>query len=449
MFEFSTPSSSHAVHSFRCVLATVLFALFALRPVDARTLDFDRVIEKVIKKSYDLKIAEVDIKINKLKLTEARAMYFPTLSVRLNNEYVRDLDKEAKGIAYVGETTLNSNDSTYQHSLSVNLNYNLFDFGARGMKYDNTKRDIKLAELALARLVTDIKVNVLSLYTKGLVLTKNIRTFKEILKLKKEIYRLTQKLYKAGAAGKINVTDAAIDLADKAKDLDSYRLELQRVLNTLMFYTGETYEVDSVQFEDFPDTKAKLTRPDVSQMPEIMAYDIEIAKKVAEYEILKRERLPKLSMYSSYRFYGKDSASFTSSFSSMRKRNVSVGVVVDLNLFQGFGDMARGQQLKTELYRLELQRDKKLAEQKKKINTLVDNARLFEHSRTRWNECLAQADNKYEMAQRLTEHKITDRISLLKQQVELLTRQLDITLKKIERVSNRIHLKFLTESVVK
>ncbi len=125
------------------IAAALLLCLCAR--AQAETLTFETVLEKALRHSFDIKIAETEVSISTYRKDEVRSLYFPSLSTRLYNEYVKVLESQAEGVVAVGDAVSATAHSTYQHSAVTGLNYLLYDFGARGLKFDSAKREIRIS----------------------------------------------------------------------------------------------------------------------------------------------------------------------------------------------------------------------------------------------------------------------------------------------------------------
>lgn len=409
----------------------------------AQTLTFDEILKQAIAHSFDLKIGSLDVAIGEQRLAEARAMYLPTLSMRLASEYLYDLSKDATGTVAVGDTLISGNESTYQDSLSLSAGYLLYDFGARSLKYQNAKRQVQVARFQAEQALVDLRDQALALYSHGLILHKQLAAWTILLAQRNEVYRLTVRLQTAGTMGKVELGKAGIAVAEAVQTIAAYRLELEGVVQDIGFLTGQTYDASDIEFTDLQAAESSEGQTDVHNLPEIKAYAVEIEKKKTEYQIARREWLPSLNLYSSYRLYGSDPSSATDSFESIREKNATVGVVLDMNLFNGFSDRAKARRLQSELRRLEVERDKKIADKKRLMNTLAEKAILYKQYTDEWHSFRSALDEQGIMTERLAGQRIIDRIGFLEQQGQQLEKSLDLQVRQVERDMNALQLHLL------
>lgn len=423
------------------LLPVLIFSAYG----QAQELRFAEVLEQALAHSHDLKIGGLEVEIGEQRLAEARAMYLPTLSLSLTNEYLHDLGKGAAGTVSVGETIISGNESTYQHSLALSAQYLLYDFGARPLKYQNVQRNVVLAQHATAQRLIDLKIEVLSLYGAGLQLHKKMEAWSAILSQRKEVYQFTQRLVEAGGKGRLEQGQAAIALAEALQTCESLRLEMVGVLEKLTYHTGESYQMAGVQFADLPEKTGTHPVAEVLNLPEIKAYDVAIAQKKAEYDIALRQWLPTLTLYSAYRMYGADPANFASSFENLEEKNATVGIVLNINLFNGFSDQAKAERLQKELRKLQAEKAKKVAEDEGKVRTLAQRNILSDQGLTDWRAYRAALNEQGDTGERLAGQQIIDRISWLQQKGAQLEKQLTLELAGVERCVSVLQLQILAE----
>jgi outer membrane protein TolC len=277
-----------------------------------------------------------------------------------------------------------------------------------------------------------------------LKLTASAKSYRELLNRRQEIYTIEQRKFSAGATQKIEVTEAAIEIAETLRLLTDTQMRRQGVLKEISVLTRQDYDSESTEFMDFDISATTIgQRPEISRFPEIIAYDLEIRKKTAEFEMVDLERYPKLSLYADYKLYGRDDNNFYDSFQDLSRKNSSIGITIDLTLFQGFATVHKAGSLRKELEILQLERARKIAELTAQIDTLIENVRIFQESGTDRREYLENSAQLQEMARRLTEQQLTERLYFLRTQVDMSEKQLEIKLKEIDWAANSRRLLFL------
>jgi len=429
------------------ILGLLACLLLAVQGGDAHSqvLRFEEILQESIGHSYDLKISGLEVEISRQRLDEARAMFFPELSLRFITEYLANLNKEGAGTVVVDDTIISGNESAYQNSLSLYAAFLLYDFGARSLKYQNAERDLRVAAFLSDQSLIDLKDRVLETYGRGLVLHKQMEVWKELVEQRKEIFGLTQRLHQAGEIGKTELGDAAIAVAEAVQTLESFGLEFARALKDLSYLTGKSYRSSSVEFSQFPDSVPPVGQVDIQNLPEIKAYEVKIEQKKAEYEIARREWLPSLTLYSSFRMYGQDPSNLAESYGDIKKQNATVGIVVDVNLFNGFRDRKKEERLQKEISKLRVEREKKIAGVESVIATLAEKTRIYEHGMEYWRSLHLLLDEQKNMNDRLTRQQVIDRVRFLRQQGDLLEKALAWEIRQVERDLANLQLQMLAK----
>lgn len=427
------------------LIAFLVFVMMIPGQGRARELHFPEILSQALVHSYDLKMGRLEKEISRERITEAGSMYYPSLSLRFTNEYMSDLANDRNNTAYVGETVIPGNESTFQHSLALSAQYLLYDFGIRELKYQNAEKHIILLQHTALQQRMDLKSEVLSHFSTGLSLQKKIETWDAILNLRREAYEFTQRLVASGSKDKLEQGMAAIGVAEALQKCEALRLEMAGVLEKLACFTGEIYNGAEVRFMDFPEPAGTIASADLSKLPGILAYDVAIDQKKAEIDIARRHWLPTLNFYSSFRMYGDDRTNFLDSLESLEEKNASIGLVVNMNIFNGFSDGAKARRLEIELEKLQVEKEKKMAENKRKASTLIQKSMIARRGLENASIYRNALDNQAAMGQRLSMQQIIDKISLLQQTGAQMERQLTLALAEVERRENAMQLQILAE----
>jgi outer membrane protein TolC len=414
-------------------------------PAPAAELTFDSVLTQAMDQAHDLKIARTDLEISRYRLDETRSLYYPTFDFQLYNEYVHVPDENAEGIVSVGTSVSTALESTYQHSVVASLNYELYDFGARGLKHKNALRELDIARLNLDQSRVDLKLQVLEAYTLGLRLFRQQETAGRVLSLRKEIYRSAQQLKEAGVVGTQRVESLALELADALGRSDDLETEFQNALNALAFFTKEAYRAEETAIAGLPVPAQEGELPEVGRLPEIRAIEAEIEGKRTEMEIARKEMLPRLVAYGAYRMYGSDTNSFVQSLQNITERDATVAVVAEWNLFSGFRDLSKVRRLKAEIKRLAFEKEKRAAELERDIQDSYQAHRLLAARDEQWQKRRSRIRQSREIDKRLSRQQIIDRIAYLENEVDRAGYRLDLALKEIDRAFAGLKLSFWRE----
>ncbi|MGD9581957.1 MAG: TolC family protein [Vampirovibrionia bacterium] len=484
---------------------TIIYILFLTQNVlcKAETISFDDVLQQSITNSFDLKISDIDLRISKAGLKEARSEYYPNLRIGYNNEYSNTLNKKLQNATSIGGTFINDN-TRFQNLIYAGATYNLFDFGARGKKALIAKKDILQNEYYYSQILRDLKLDVLSLYTDALIAHKETESQKQILKIYKLLFSAKERLYEAGISDKLNIMEEAVNIAKTVDKIDKSKHKLNNVLNQLSEYTFQQYDLDTIKIKDllnleqeiitpqnnqteneeleadidtlpaFKDNKiieSKIFETDVKQKIEELQsvnkkdlevnknilptfdannfieskiYEAEVEKKQEELKLVKRERLPKIEIYSNYQFYGADKNNPAQSFTNLRSTNVSVGISAMMPLFDGFKNSAQQDKVKLEIEKLQVEKQKKLHEMKKKYDLLYQDAKLYKKDFDNQQNLLAEYQKQFNALERLSDNKLIQKTDLLIKKSELITQILNIEISLINTYASIKKLEYLS-----
>lgn len=429
--------------TFACLFGAVLIACSATT-VQAQALHFDTVLARALKHSFDLKIAETDTAISLHRREEVRSLYYPTLTLQYYSEYIKALDDTTDTVVSAGDYVSTVSQSAFQNAVTASLAYRLYDFGARGLRMENAEREVAIARHSRDQMDLDVRKDTLEAYARGLTLSRQIATGREIVDKRKEFFRQSQRLREAGMVGQNRVEQAALDLAESVSQVDDLRVAMQNALARLGYLTGETYSPETTEFSDLSQPEQEIQgMPDVKRLPGIKAIEEEIVKKEAEAAIVQKEMLPVVSMQGAYGMFGSDPHTFSDSFRNISERDASIALVAKWEFFSGFRDQSKGLRLKEEIRKLQLQKEKRLAELEQDTNALIEKHRLYGESRRQWDSRLSQIREARTTLKRLSDQQIMDRLAALENEIELLEQELDASLKRIDQAVAAYKLQFL------
>lgn len=453
---------SRIINSFIIILLLFFLPLRAI----AEKITYKNVLNQAIDNSYDLKTSTFDVGISKANFKGAKSELMPQLKAQTYSEHIKDL-ANSSSYAAVGNTMVPPN-TRYQNMATLGLAYNLFDFGAVKNKVLITEKIVEQKEVMCEIQTKDLKMKILDLYTKILLYNKEINSKTKILKIYEELFAVREQLYEAGTSSKIVVMDEAVKMVKVMDDIESSKTQLKSALKDLCLYTKQDYSIEDLDVEDFEahddnslpentDTvedgnvvlvgnvhqsihmalteEVKLFDP--TKMPESRYYNLEIQKKKAELEIYKSARLPAFKFYTNYSFYGQDMNKYAPSLTSMSQRNLSMGVMSSLPIFDGFKNKSDRDRASLEIQKLQLQKDKKLQELENEYNkTYTDYFSYIEELKIK-QAILNTVQEKLSAIERLADNGMSPRQDILAQEAELLTQEIDVR-KNIITISSKL-----------
>lgn len=448
-------------------IITIFLLFLAVSSTRAETLSFTDILKQAINNSYDLKVATVDVGISEAGIKEARAEYFPAINLGYNAGYDRDLSGGGSTITPVGDSVM-LNSTRYQSSASAGLQYNLFDFGARGKKLKIAKKDKDQKQTRYSISMRDLKLQLADTYTETLLNYKEYITNKELLGLNNELFIMQERLFESGKAPKSELIDQALAVARITSKIDDIAKKYQKSLEDLSFYTGREYNIDNLELlyleppgvepvrlekneldvsnivkNQSPKLEIEAVKTDfldIENLPEYKYYQLEIEKKEAELSILNRQRLPQFKFFTNYYLYGDHRGDYWRTLGELEHTILSFRISSTLPVFTGFKNTAQREKAKLEIEKLKLQRDKKLEQLKSYYQKMYQESRDYDTVLCNQERSLELVKEKIAVLERLNEQKLIDKLSYIKQKTDLTGQKLEFEKVKINNNANEYKL---------
>ena len=387
----------------------LLFVVFSLS-LDAQTLSLDEILEYASGHSKTLAMKQTEVRIADTNIENAQSAYYPSLNFVYNTEYNQALDGMPLGVESVGGTTI-TNSTQYQNSLALQLQYDLFQFGAtnKQVAISELEKTAKQKEWCLSE--QQLHQSLLEYYAKALKAKEEHASKLKILELRREIYKMRERLYKAGESSRVDVGNEAIAIVELqteiANTLMEYKESLIRLeqLSTLAFEE----EVELVPL----DIQNIQTPKNFEETLEAQKIQTQIAQKQEELSLNLRRQFPSLGLYSNYYLYGSDADVYRESFKDIGEKSWNVGLSLRLNIFEGFKHSATHERLLLEVTKLKQQYEQ--AEHDFIYETQAKKSKFEELSlmQTHAQELFYEDKNKQEMLERLRATEQIDQISYL------------------------------------
>lgn len=415
-------------------ITLLLWALLCwqVSAVAAEQISLAQVLAAAEAHAVDLRIADYRLRAAAAQVAEARSDYYPQLSARLGNEYVR-VHGAAGNVVSVGDAILADNASGYKHSLSFSAHYTLYDFGRRSLNLQHAEGGRQIAELERAQALRRVRHQVIELYGQGLKQQKKLAVQRLRQEALVQLYRLSERLQEAGRYGREAVVTAALEVARAGTELQDAEVEFVTILEALAFYTGQEYEPTATLFAEMKALTGIDSRDYILERhPDLLRIGREIDRKRTELTLAQRSRYPQVVLSGSHRLFGSDQRRFDDSFSSLTSRDSRIVVTIDIPLFAGFRSVAQTERLRFELGALEWQQQKIGAELSAEIR---QRQRLYqalaEQASTR-SEQQSLVERQRHDLERLTQQQLLDQVAIRRRQVEVSLYELDIDMRRID-----------------
>ena len=388
------------------------------------SINFDDILEKAKEHSYDLKIADFNILISKQDIRYYKSEYYPKLNFGAGAEYTKNFrDIKDTTVMSIGDAFINPY-TRFQSMLGVNVSYNVFDFGVRGGNVKMAKEDTALKELETKEKLQDLNLTLLDTYTKLLVFSKQIEINKKILEIEEKNLLMKERLYNAGELSKTELNDEKVktnQIKTRISDLSSMK---QESLNWLSFYTGEDYDFN-LKIAEIKNSGFDVNSfVDYTKSITWKVHEKNIRKKELELGVVKKQNLPKITAYGRYYLYGSDHSNFAKGF-KLEPSNFSVGMSLNMPIFDGFKHGAQVERTKLELKQLYVERDKAIAQWTTKLATMRSNLIYLDEQLEENNKTIEELKDKSKSVHKLVNKRVVSpreendvKVELLNQQIE-------------------------------
>lgn len=406
--------------------------LWQVPTVIAGQISLEQVLKDADAQALALRIAEHELLAATAQIAEARSDYYPHLSARLGNEYVR-VHGAAGNVVSVGDAILADSSSGYKHSLTLSAQYILYDFGRRSLNLEYSKGRQQLADYRRAAIRKDIRRQVIEIYGQALKLQQQTGVQRNRRQALLAIYRFSERLQLAGKYGREAVATVALELAAAGVAGQDLAVEFANTLDSMTFLTGREYSPATTVLSDVV-AVSSFDRElyDVEQHPDILSAQQEIAQKEIELDLALRSRYPQLILSGSHRMFGSDQRRFDDSFSSLTSRDSRIVLLVDVPLFVGFRSLAQTARLQHELRSLELRKQNAVAAIQAEIRQrqrLYQNLTEQESARL---ERQALIDRQQQDLERMTEQQLLDQMGVWRQQIEWAQQEMELEMRRID-----------------
>lgn len=314
-----------------------------------QSYSLDDAISVALQNNPDLQIAHERIGQAEAQLGEAFSAFYPQVQVRMSYEHT-DNPSRAFGMIISqrrlnldGSTDFNHPGGTDNYRPEVVATYSLF---RGGQDYQATKAaelGIETAELQESAVRNQLIEAVTSTYYGLLAATEAHKVALNSIKAVGSELKQSRNRYDAGSLLKSDVLSLEVQLAETqdAEIQSANAVELTRTgLKTLLgLSANETFELENgsqgLQIPESYSAFDELLDRAINERPEIKAAQKQVEIAERRLSAAKGAHLPRANAYVSY---GSDSKDID--FSTTRD-NVTAGVMVEMDIFNGFGTSER------------------------------------------------------------------------------------------------------------
>jgi outer membrane protein TolC len=319
-------------------VSLVLLIVFIAHPCRADFLDYRNVVTDSIGYSAALRVKRQDVFIADAQYRGSFAGLYPEINLGGRAERYESLDhRNNNNINSIGSEIIGSNQSAWKSSLSLSGQYYVshwykkrFEANYYEKLRDSSIHECEAEQKKMIREVTDIFRSI----AEGKI---KLKYANEILTRLNEISRLKREASANGQFSYEDVLKAQTDVLNTQKDITSINKDIRESFENLRNYTGKGYPEDlEIIYLPF---NSKLPIEDetsvIAQTPEYKARQKELEAYRFKEKSTGNNFLPDISVYGRYDLYNSSPNSMDDSLRDVRPTDYSVGVHINLPLFDG------------------------------------------------------------------------------------------------------------------
>ncbi|MDD3506400.1 MAG: TolC family protein [Sulfurimonas sp.] len=426
---------------------TLLLLLICL-VIEAKTITLQEILHSASEASSKLKILKIDEDIENSKVETLYSKYYPTIALSYNTEYNRDLDNSPSTTESIGDSIITSG-TKYQSSLSLNLNHEIYHFGATEDSIGIAKKEVNIKKFNRCEEEKRLHQTILDKYNSAIKSKTKINIQEEMLKIRQELYKTKQRLYNAGKYSKLDLGDEAISVLDLENDLELALLQYKEDILHLGNISHMKLDAKSTELMPIESNFSDYNSANFEETALGYRYEEQLKQKKQEILMLKHSQYPSLSMYGNYYLYGSDLNNAYDSYDNIRKNSWKLGLAIRFNIFEGFNYSNTLQTLECELQKIKEERDlyKREYEYSAKIKlSKLNSTKILENKN---EDIYEKTTQKMQMINRLKDSRQVDSISELNTMLEALDKKLKLKIQQsdlaYENASLNIMLRGITQ----
>ncbi len=396
-------------------------------------IDFWQLLDETIENSTRLVLKKYDIAITEENMKILRYEYYPNISLAYSGEYYHSFSKDNS--ASIGGSFYPS-FSQYRDSLGVQMQYEVYRFGATDLKMEISQKQIEVIRTELTLEEEKVSRQLLEYFANALKAQRSITYKEKIHDIQARILKKQQRLYRAGLLSKTRLMKSEKSLITLDKEILRHRLDLGEAVKNIQILSNVELDPDKVNFLMLePKNRVSKTFEESTQA-ENLKLQIDLKRK--ELELVEKDYLPTVYMSSGYRLYGADDNSFLKSAENLQRNSWDVGVSAKWNIFNGYKTdntiVKKKLELKQLLEEYRLAKINFEAQQKKR--NLLKNA--YDKILKSESKIMDQINEQKEIYSRLQSAGKADTLQLDYIEKDILRSELNFKLSVIDRVYETI-----------
>ncbi len=355
----------HILYFALCCVANQVVSQQVITPNDAIAL--------ALENNYGVKIANNNVEVAENNKSILNSGYLPTLTGNAGGNIDR---QNTEGQLANGEVRVADGAETRRYNASINLNYTLFDGLGRYYDYKRLKEEYNLSELQARETIENTMLQLLTVYYNVAQQRENLRALEVTLDISKDRLKRSSYQFDYGQNTKLDVLNAEVDINNDSINIISEKQNLINAKRDLNVVTGNAisseFDVDTTITFLMQLKKAEL----LQKMRSNNVILVQNEKNISINEfIVKSSRsgyLPTIGLTGSYGWNESNNNSPLAFVLQNTTNNVSAGVTLTWNLFDGGATITRVQNAKINLENQKLQKEQLKQDIERNFNNAWD-----------------------------------------------------------------------------
>lgn len=416
---------------YKIILAVIfiIFIIFINHTLHADVLIYGDAVIDGIRHSADLRMKIEDIRISDAQYRENFAALYPTLNIAGRGERYENIDtRDQINIHTIGNEVIGGNQSAWRSSMYIMGEYYFSHWYKKRYEaaYYEKLRDssIHQCETEAKKILHDV-TEIFGTLLEGKIKLKYsneiLRRLQDIFKVKKEAFTMGQFSYE-------DVLKAESDAVSMEKEITKIKKEISETSLRLSSYTGSQYSENTeieqlVLAGNLP--LAEETKV-IAETPEYKARRKEMEAIRYKEKAAGNNFLPDISIYGRYDFFNSSPDSLDASLRDTRPVGYTVGLLINLPLFDGG---AKKWERQRNLYEIRKQEENIRAtfeEKKKDIKTLQAGYEALSKQYKHYKKLNEQYEKMLEISKKAYDLGERSKIDIIELEKDALTMERDL-----------------------
>ncbi len=287
------------------------------------------------RQNYEIRIAKTDERIADTRNTLGNAGFLPTLSLiaGMNQSLNNTRQSFVNGLSIERDNAENTS-----RNVIVELNWTLFQGFRRFARLEQNDLDFRLASINKEGIAEAVTALITGLYYDIVRQQQTIQVLNDAVKLSKDRIALAEGKFNIGTGSKLDVNQARIDLNNDRTDLLRQQVIFHKARTTLNRLLGREPSTEYSVQDSIPVNRSlelsELQQTALEKNIGLQRAGLSLARANQQIRQEKSARYPVITFNADYSYFrSKSDAGF---LQTNRNRGYTVGIGLNMTLFDGF-----------------------------------------------------------------------------------------------------------------